>query len=123
MKDLSNTDKNILLGKVKSFLSITWDDEETDDKIVDFIVSSINRLDDICGVELDYLNDTYDDDGETLSYDNSYLKLCYLGRDLLKNRVFYLNEKALDDFEENYKRELVALYLQGRIYKNNAQQQ
>lgn len=116
MKDLTNSDKTLLLGKIKSFLSITWDDDDTDDKILDFIVSSINRLDDVCGVELDYISDT---DDEEESYDNNYLKLCYLGRDLLKNRVFYLNEKALDDFEENYKRELVALYLQGKIYKEN----
>ena len=116
MKDLTNSDKTILLGKIKSFLSITWDDENTDDKLFDFIVSSINRLDDICGSELDYVSDV---DSKNVKYDKSYLKLCYLGRDLLKNRVFYLNEKALDDFEENYKRELVALYLQGKIYKGN----
>lgn len=121
MKDLSNTNKSILLGKIKSFLSITWDDEDTDDKLTDFIVSSINRIDDICGVELDYVNDS--DENEDEKYDKSYLNMCYLGRDLLKNRVFYLNEKALDDFEENYKRELVALYLQGKIYKANAEQQ
>lgn len=110
MKDLTGYDKTLLVGKIKSFLSITWDDNDTDNKILDFIVGSINRIDDICGVELDYLYEKED-------YSKQYLKLCYLGRDLLKNRVFYLNEKALDDFEENYRSELVALYLQGRIYK------
>lgn len=110
MKDLTEHNKSLLLRKIKSFLSITWDDSDTDNKILDFIVSSINRIDDICGVELDYVDDNEE-------YSKPYLKLCYLGRDLLKNRVFYLNEKALDDFEENYRSELVALYLQGKIYK------
>lgn len=122
MKDLTDEQKNQLLGKIKSFLSITWDDEETDDKILDFIIGSINRIDDICGTELDYLNDATDESGETVAYPDNYLKMCYVGRELLKNRVFYLNEKALDDFESNYRSELTALYIQGRIYKDAQQQ-
>lgn len=110
MKDLSTSEKELLLGKVKSFLNISWDDEETNTKISDFIITSINRLDDIAGVELDYISDK--------TYTGQYMKMCYLARDLLLNRVFYLNEKGLDDFETNYRGEVTSLYLMGKVYRN-----
>ena len=85
MKDLTTENQEALLGKIKSFLNISWNDEETDDKLNDFIISSIIRLDDIAGTELDYINDVRE------YGDKLYQSMCYLGRELLKNRVFYSN--------------------------------
>lgn len=111
MKDLSTDNKeSILLGKVKSFLNISWEDTDTDTRLSDFIVSSINRLDDIAGVELDYVDDVS-------NANSTYQKMCYLARELLLNRVFYMNEKGLDDFEDNYRSEVTSLYLLGTYYK------
>lgn len=117
MKDLTAQDKTKLLGKIKSFLSITWTDTDTDNEIWDMIVSSINRLDEIAGSELDYLITP-----ESETTDGLYNKMCYLGQELLKNRVFYQREKGLDDFEKNYRGEVVSLYTYGKVAKENANQ-
>lgn len=111
MKDL--TSKTVLLNKIKSFLDITWTDTNTDNQLWDFALSSMNRLDEVAGIELDYLID------ETNTYtDELFIKLSYLGKDLLFNRVFYLRQKGLDDFEKNYRSELVSLYTMGKVYAN-----
>ena len=123
MKDLTAAQKEQLLGKIKSFLNITWNIDSTEqEQLLDFIIGSIRRIDEIAGVELDYLNDSSNDE----AYSNDYLSMCYLGRELLRNRVFYLNEKGLDDFETNYRGEVTALYLMGKVFNKepqNAEQQ
>ena len=110
MKDLTNESKVELLSKVKSFLDITWSDTHTDNEVWGYIVSSIRRLDDIAGCELDYLAD------EDTDEDDVYLSMCFLGSDLLLNRCYYIREKALDDFEKNFQSELVSLFQIGRVY-------
>jgi len=110
MKDLTPQEKSSLLGKIKSFLSITWTDQNTDNALWDYAVSSIYELDNIAGEELDYLYESIQ------SSSNTYVSMCAIGRDLLLNRVFYLREKALDDFAKNYRGELNHLYLLGKIY-------
>lgn len=117
MKDLTSQDITQLLGKIKSFLNISWQDTETDTEITDFINSSIRYLDETAGAELDYLL-TPSREIKTSQADKIYNTMSYLGQDLLKNRVFYLREKALDDFESNYRTSLVALFNLGKIYKD-----
>lgn len=109
MKDLTIIEKEKLLAEVKSFLDITWDDDDTDKEIWRNICTSIKYLDDVVGVELDYIIDELE--GEEI-----YLSLCSEAYDLMKARVYYMREKALDDFEKNYQSDLVRLYLKGRAY-------
>lgn len=111
MKDLTPQQKETLLGKIKSFLSITWTDTNTDNALWDYAVESILTLDNIAGEELDYLFESVQP-----SPSNTYISMCAIARDLLLNRVFYINEKALDDFAKNYRGELNHLYLLGKIY-------
>lgn len=118
MKDLTTTDKYALLGKIKSFLHITWEDDETDNEIWGDILTSINRIDEIAGADLDYLVSIGCHCKDESKKVKIYNKMSYLGQDLLKNRVFYIREKGLDDFEKNYRSEVVSLYNYGRIYKS-----
>lgn len=112
MKDLTNTEKAELLSKIKSFLDITWTDTTTDNEVWDDIESSIFFIDETCGHELDYLADN------SSSYSDAFKSLCKLGYSLLKNRVFYMREKSLDDFAKNYQGELTRIYFNGRIYES-----
>lgn len=116
MKDLTSQEFQQLLGKIKSFLNITWTDIPTDTEITDMIYSSISDLDERAGVELDYLLQPNAITGSTPA-EKLYNRMSYLAQDLLKNRVFYMREKALDDFEPNYQRALNKLFLDGKIYK------
>lgn len=121
MKELTSN-KLQLLAEVKSFLNITWEDVDTDAKIWEFILSSIRRIDEISGYELTYTDIEPDSDGDDQSeVDNLYLAMCYLGKDLLNARVYYMNEKALDDFEMNYQSEITSLFLQGKVYASKIQ--
>lgn len=113
MKDLTNTEKQQLLGKIKSFLNITWEDQDTNTELMDMIYSGINRLDQIAGAELYYLITP-----QTEGTDKTYNVMSYLAFDLLKNRVFYQREKALDDFEKNYSADILSLYTYGKVYKH-----
>lgn len=103
MKDLTSQDLTTLLGKIKSFLNISWTDTETDNEITDFIYSSIRFIDETAGVELDYLLVPTSEVKTTVA-DKIYNSMSYLGQDLLKNRIFYLREKALDDLRATTKK-------------------
>lgn len=116
MKDFTSQDIQQIIGKIKSFLSISWNDTETENELTDMVNSSIRFLDETAGVELDYLLKPSTEVKTTVA-DKIYNTMSYLGQDLLKNRVFYLREKALDDFESNYQRELVALFNYGKVFK------
>lgn len=115
MQDLTSN-KLQLLAEVKSFLNITWEDEDTDEKIWSFILSSIRRIDEISGYELTYTDIEPNSEDDQPEVDNLYLSMCYLAKDLLLARVYYLNEKAVDDFETNYQSELTSLFLMGKAY-------
>ena len=119
MKDLTSQDLQQILGKIKSFLDITWDDADTESDVTDFIYSGINFLDTTAGAELDYLfvpSGTLEGSTST-NADVVYDTMCLQAQPLLKNYCFYCREKALDDFKSNYQKELVALYFLGKIYK------
>lgn len=110
MKDLTLIEKEKLLAEVKSFLDITWDDDDVNKDVWADIVESIRWIDNLCGVEIDYLT-TEETQGEA-----QYLSLCTHAYSLLKARVFYMREKAIDDFPKNYQNELTGLYIEGRAY-------
>lgn len=118
MKDLTNNELQTLLVKIKSFCDVTWDNQDTDTKYIDFIKESIIKIDDIAGRELDYLNDSPTATKLDVSMNCE-------ARELLKNRVFYFSQKALDDFDKNYASAINSLYLKGKIWKElqNAQNQ
>ncbi len=72
-----------LLEEVKSFLNFTWTDEAKENRIKEFINSSLAYLNEVAGVEIDITTD-------------------YLARELFFNRVLYMDSNALDDFQKNY---------------------
>lgn len=93
-----------LLDSCKKFLGITWDDYGTDSMLKSYIRSSVSRLSAIYG--FDIVLDT--DSNEAGQAD-------FLAHELLINRVFYMREKALDDFETNFRGELLTLTNLGKV--------
>ncbi|MGJ8756264.1 hypothetical protein [Clostridium botulinum] len=85
-----------LLDDVKSYLHITWQDENTEKNLIDAINSSKARLQEIAGVPLDFNKEG-------------------LARDLLKDRCRYINSNALEMFEKNFAMELINLHIQGQV--------
>lgn len=72
-----------LLAEVKSFLNFTWIDGAKEHRIVGYIKSSMAYLEEVADADIDFETD-------------------YLARDLLFNRVLYMDSQALDDFQKNY---------------------
>lgn len=79
-----------LLADIKNYLDITWDDDDTDKKIVNLIASGVNYLNGKYGAEADYLSDG-------------------LPRTLLFDYVRYMRDSALDVFENNYQALLLGM--------------
>lgn len=90
-----------LLNDVKTFINMTWTDYNRESLLKQYIRSSAS-----------YLEHTY---GHALTFDTDNGLADGLAHDLLLNRVFYMNEKALDDFEPNYTSELLKLSWLGKI--------
>lgn len=80
---MSELDFTVLLAEVKSFLNFTWTDLSREERITMYIKSSIAYLEEVAGVEINFEKD-------------------YLAKDLLFNRVLYMDSMALDDFKNNY---------------------
>lgn len=80
-----NTDKlEELLTAIKSYLDYTWEDSARDARLKSYISSSYQYLQEVANIEhLDLDEDL-------------------LARELLFNRVMYMDSKALDDFQSNY---------------------
>ena len=72
-----------LLSDIKSFLNFTWEDTAKEQRIIGYINSSIAYLKEIADAEINFDED-------------------YLAKDLLFNRVLYMDSQALDDFQKNY---------------------
>ena len=72
-----------LLEDIESYLDFTWEDEAKEKRIIGYIESSMEYLNEVAGAELNFETDQ-------------------LARDLLFNRVLYMDSKALDDFGKNY---------------------
>jgi len=79
-----------MLDEVKSYLKITWDDEDT--AIQNIINRGENRLEELVGASLDF----------TASSD---------AKDLLLNYCRYDYNNAIEYFEENFQKEILRLQL------------
>lgn len=86
-----------LFLEVKSFLNFTWEDSAKDRRILGYIESSKQYLEEIAGKEIDFEEDQ-------------------LAKDLLFNRVLYMDAQALDDFANNYNGMLQELAIKHRDY-------
>lgn len=85
-----------LLTEARNRLDITWEDPETDKKLSGFIHRGIDYLDDKAGAKLDYSQEGHH-------------------RALLFDYVRYSRADALDEFENNYLHDLLALHLKCRV--------
>ncbi len=72
-----------LLTDIKNNLQITWDDPDTNDRVINMIASGMIYLNTKLGVQADYTLDS-------------------LPRTLLFEYVRYMRDGALDVFENNY---------------------
>jgi len=79
-----------MLDKVKAYLKITWDDEDT--AITDLITRGKEKLEELAGAELDF-----DTEG--------------LARALLFDYCRYAYNNASEYFEENFRHEILRLQL------------
>ena len=82
-------EENKLLKEVESYLNFTWEDEAKEERIKSYINSSIAYLQEVADAEL-----CFESDEEHIADE--------LARDLLFNRVLYMDSQALDDFQKNY---------------------
>lgn len=85
-----------LLNDIKSYLHITWLDENTEKNLTGYINRGSARLQDIAGVPLDF---TVED----------------LPRQLLFDYVRYANSQALEMFEKNFISELTSLRIKSQV--------
>ena len=79
-----------LLDDIKIYLDITWDDEQTNQRITGLIEDGMAYLDDKLGEAGDYQSPGYP-------------------RTLLKEYVRYARDAALDVFENNYQSLILAM--------------
>ena len=86
-----------LLTAVKNYLDITWEDSAGDEKITGIISRGIKYLNAISGENLDY---TVEDKP----------------RELLFDYVRYARSHALNEFQTNYRHELISLQLSQEVY-------
>ena len=87
---MTNQELEALLEEVKAFLNFTWVDPAKEQKIKNFTLSSIQYLCEVAGAQIDFTTD-------------------YLAKDLLLNRVLYMDSQALDDYMSNYNGMLLEL--------------
>lgn len=73
-----------LLEAIKSYLDYTWEDTARDTRLKSYISSSYQYLQEVAN-------------SNSLDLDEDLL-----ARELLFNRVMYMDSKALDDFQSNY---------------------
>lgn len=80
---MSEQELSLLLEEIKSFLNFTWEDTARTERIRGYMLSSIQYLEEVAGESIDFSSD-------------------YLAKDLLFNRVLYMDSQALNDFNTNY---------------------
>ena len=83
-------DVNNIILSVKNYLDITWNDKATDEKIKGIIQRGMRYLNRTAGAELDYSVE-----GQA--------------RELLFDYCRYVRDNALDEFQKNYRHELLSL--------------
>ena len=89
MSGAATFDAAALLPAIKTYLQVTWDDEQTNQRILGLIEDGAAYLDDKLGEAGDYENPGYP-------------------RTLLKEYVRYVRDDALDVFENNYQALILA---------------
>lgn len=90
-----------LLDDAKNYLDVTWEDPGTDEKLSGILRRGMNYLDEIAGAPLDFSQE-----GQP--------------RALLFDYARYARANALDDFQGNYKHELLALHMKSRVKEAEA---
>lgn len=93
-------DVDSILEEVKSFINFTWEDSAKEKRVKDYIASSMAYLEEVSGYSIDFEND-------------------YLARELLFNRVLYMDSRALDDFQKNYNGMLQELQIKYSVQNDN----
>lgn len=88
MADGTTNETQQLLAYVKAQLGVTWDDEATDLRYEQLIADSIAYFDDKLGEAGDYTSPAL--------------------REMVKERVRYARDAALDVFENNYQTAILA---------------
>lgn len=97
MPDLSKTtEAAALLGEVKNFLDITWEDEDLDDKLTGMISRSMAAVQRLTPNEINWKENE-------------------AARTLLFNRVMYDRDKRLDEFHKNWLAELYSFQLDEEV--------
>lgn len=81
-----------MLNEIKKYLSITWKDEDIDEKIEMLLTQSKAAIASLTGTEIDFENDQE-------------------AKELLFNRVRYAYNNALEYFESNFQKEILRLQL------------
>lgn len=81
-----------LLGAVKNYLDITWNDPAGDEKLSGIIARGIKYINSAVGAEMDYT-------------------LEEKPRELLFDYCRYVRSNALNEFQENYLHELLSLQI------------
>ena len=89
-----------LLDDAKSFLNFTWTDPARTERIRSYILSSIEYLEDVADATIDFDTDN-------------------LAKDLLLNRVLYMDSQALADFNSNYNSMLEELMIKYNVLNND----
>lgn len=97
-----NTSNN-LLEDVKNYLDITFTDQKSDEKLMGIIDRGIRYLENRAGNEIDFLPETIE-------------------RQLLFDLCRYIRSNNLEEFEQNFASELIALRIRNEV-KDYAEQQ
>lgn len=93
-----------LIQDVKNYVDITWElDKAGESKLAGIIVRGMNYIDSIAGEKLDY----------TLDETQKALLLDY---------VRYVRSNALDEFQANYKSELLSLQISREVKRYDSQE-
>lgn len=87
---------SVLLNELKNYLDITWEDDQTDIKLLGMIERGMKYLNRVAGTELDF---TVNDKPKELLFD--YCR--------------YVRSNALEMFQQNYLHELLSLQIQAEV--------
>lgn len=75
------------LPEIKRYLNITWNDDDTDRKLISIMEDGIIKLNHLLGAEIDYFSPG-------------------MGRSLFKNYMLYAWNNCLNEFESAYKSDI-----------------
>lgn len=91
------------VADVKTYLRVTWDDEDTNDRLTGIFLRAQGILSSYAGVEL--------------AFDETQKFECQLLLDLCR----YINSDAFEDFKTNYSAELISLRAKYAVAETEAE--